>query len=76
MDPFTIHNLPTLGGIFILHSFGNDMVEAVMEHPEVQKFMKSGEKFDVCFLEVFHANALAVSTKTFKTYYFLKYNFS
>jgi hypothetical protein len=52
--------MPTLGSIFMLHKFGGEIVEAVMEHPEVQKFIKSGEKFDVCFLEVFHANALTV----------------
>lgn len=61
MSPFKVHNMPTIVGFFILHSIGNQIVEAVMEHPEIQKFMKSGEKYDVCFLEVFHANALAVS---------------
>lgn len=61
MDPFAIHNYPRLTGIPMLHSYGAKVVIALMENPEMQMFMKSDEKFDVCFLEVFHSNALAVS---------------
>lgn len=65
MDPFHVHNLPGIMGLPILSSIGGRIVAAVMEHPEVKKLMESGQKFDVCFLEVFHANALAV--KKFKS---------
>lgn len=47
-------------GILMLHGIGRDILKEVMEHPKVIEFMKSDEKYDVCFLESFHANALAV----------------
>lgn len=48
-------------GVPFLHFIGNKLTGVVMENEEVQKFMKREEKFDVCFLESFHANALTVS---------------
>lgn len=32
-----------------------------MNHPNLQSFMKSNEKFDICFMESFNADAFVVS---------------
>ena len=53
--------MPKLIEIPILHNFGNALVELVMENEDVRNFIKTREKFDVCFLETFHSNALSVS---------------
>lgn len=60
-NPFVIHRLPSVMEIPMLHGIGKDIVKGVMEHPKVIEFMKSDEKFDICFLESFHANSLTVS---------------
>lgn len=57
-NPFEIRKLPKFIGIQFLQHMGKETVTTVMEHPNVRKLMKSDEKFDVCFLEVFHAHAL------------------
>jgi hypothetical protein len=60
-DPFVIHKMPQILVLSILHGLGSKLVPVVMEHPKVVEFMKSGEKYDICFLEVFHASAFTVS---------------
>lgn len=39
---------------------GSDLVHAVMSHPNVQELMNSEEKFDICIIEVFNADAFSV----------------
>lgn len=41
---------------------GSDLVITVLEHPAVIKLLESDEKFDVCVIEVFNADALIVSS--------------
>lgn len=55
---FELH--PVLA-IFIMAPMGADLVEVYMKHPEVQKLLKSDERFDVCVFENFLADALLVS---------------
>lgn len=47
--------------VFMLYSFGAMGVEMTMEHEGVKKLMESGEKFDVCVLEIFNTDAAIVS---------------
>ncbi|KAL7024823.1 hypothetical protein ACKWTF_013204 [Chironomus riparius] len=58
-SPFDMAKMPKLLEIPILHNFGNALVELVMENQNVRNFIKTKEKFDVCFLETFHGNALS-----------------
>jgi hypothetical protein len=44
-----------------LYKLGIDTVNTYMEHPEILKFMKSEQKFDVCIIEIFNADALLVN---------------
>ena len=60
-DPFNLRKMPKILGIPFLHNVGNELVEVVMENDKVRNFIKTREKFDVCFLEVFHFHALSVS---------------
>ena len=41
------------------------MVTAYLSHPEVKTLMDSGEKFDVCIIEMFNADAFLVSSTSF-----------
>jgi hypothetical protein len=43
-----------------LYNFGVDLVHTFMTHPEVIKFMNDKEKFDVCVIEIFNADAFLV----------------
>lgn len=61
LNAFQIHKIPKLGSIAFLYNLGNQLVNVVMQHAEIQKLMKSKEQFDICILEIFHANALSVS---------------
>lgn len=60
-DPFKIANMPRILEIPFLHNVGNDLVEVLMENKNVRNFIKTREKFDVCFMETFHFNAMSVS---------------
>lgn len=60
INGFQVGNLHPLMSIPFLYKLGNDMVESHMIHPEIQKLMQSGEKFDVCIIEVFNVDALLV----------------
>lgn len=44
----------------MLFKMGSDLVHSVMVHSNVQTLMNSGEKFDVCIIEVFNADAFIV----------------
>lgn len=60
-------NIFDIGGIHpafvisILFSMGKQLVTSYLEFPEIQKFMKSDEKFDVCIIEAFNADAMLVN---------------
>lgn len=53
---------PTLV-ITFLYKLGIDTVDAYLQHPNVQKLLKSDEKFDVCVIEIFNADAFLVSRR-------------
>ncbi|KAL7024822.1 hypothetical protein ACKWTF_013204 [Chironomus riparius] len=59
IDPFKLRKLPLIAGIPFLHWMGNKFAKLVIEHENVQKLLNSKEKFDVCFLETFHGNAMS-----------------
>lgn len=59
-NPFTFGKLPSALMIFMLYNFGALGVEMLMENDNIQTLMNSGEKFDVCVLEVFNIDALMV----------------
>lgn len=46
-----------------LSKIGGDLVEIYMQHANVINLMKSGEKFDVCIIELFQADAFLVRQK-------------
>jgi hypothetical protein len=46
--------------VTFLYKLGGDMIHTYMKHPEVVKFLNSGEKFDVCVIEMFNADAFLV----------------
>lgn len=56
-----MHNAPVPIVLPILFKMGSDLVNEVMVHPEVQNLLKSNEKFDVCIIEIFNADAFLVS---------------
>ena len=41
--------------------FGADMVKSVMKSENLEAFLKTDEKFDVCIMELFGNEALMVS---------------
>lgn len=61
VNPFTFGKLPIPIMMWSLFSFGAMAVEMTLEHEGVKKLMKSGEKFDICVLEIFNVDAAAVS---------------
>ncbi|KAG5672607.1 hypothetical protein PVAND_002722 [Polypedilum vanderplanki] len=58
-NAFIIRKMPKITQFTFLHSMGNKLVDAVMNNTNVKEFMKRKEKFDICFLETFHTNALS-----------------
>lgn len=46
-----------------LSKIGGDLVEIYMQHANVINLMESGEKFDVCIIELFQADAFLVRQK-------------
>lgn len=61
MNAFVLRKLPKIISAPFLHNWGNEIASDVLEHSKVQEFLKKKEKFDICFLEVFHVNSLSVS---------------
>lgn len=51
---------PAVGLVF-LYLMGNDLVNSYMSNPVVNEFLKEDEKFDVCVIEIFNADAMLVS---------------
>jgi hypothetical protein len=39
---------------------GNDMVQMILNNGQVQDFLKSNEKYDVCIVETFNIDAVLV----------------
>lgn len=60
-NPFTFANMPAPVMFGMLMWMGAEIFEQTVTHPEVQKLMNSGEKFDVCVIEIFNTEALTVS---------------
>lgn len=46
--------------LYFLSKLGIVTVDAYMQHPNVQKLLNSKDKFDVCVLETFNADAFMV----------------
>jgi hypothetical protein len=49
--------MPKMLMLFMLYQFGAMAVDFALTHDGVKKLMASDEKFDVCVLEVFNADA-------------------
>jgi hypothetical protein len=59
-NPFMLGDMHPLVIISVLYDFGANLVRTFMEHPEVVKFMDRKEKFDICVIENFNADAFLV----------------
>lgn len=59
-DAFKFGSTP-LVSFYLMYSMGADVSETYMKHPKVTKLLKSNEKFDVCIIEIFGADALLVN---------------
>lgn len=62
---FNAFEIGTIHPVFMipfLYQMGSDLVISTLEHPGVVKLLESNEKFDVCLMEVFNADALIVSS--------------
>jgi hypothetical protein len=49
--------MPKMIMLFMLYNFGAMAVDFAMTHEGVRRLMDSGEKFDVCVIEVFNGDA-------------------
>lgn len=58
MNPFIFGKYPAIGTLVTLTNMNADLVDLFMKDVEVQKFLKSNEKFDVCVFEIFLTDAL------------------
>lgn len=58
MNPFIFGKYPAIGTIVVLSKMNADIVDLFMSDTEIQKFMKTDQKFDVCLLEIFNVDAL------------------
>lgn len=56
--------------LLILYYHGTMGVKMTMEHEGVRKLMDSGEKFDVCVLEIFNVDAVMVRFLRYILYLF------
>lgn len=61
VNPFSFGKIPIPIMMISLFYFGAMSVDMTMEHEGVRKLMDSGEKFDVCVLEIFNNDAAVVS---------------
>lgn len=66
LNGFTLGNMSPVMIMTFLYKLGNDLVNAYMTNPAVLNFLKEDEKFDVCIIEIFNADALLVSTIKFQ----------
>lgn len=57
---FLIGTMHPLAAVAFLFKMGSDLVHQCMEHDGVQKLLKSNEKFDICIIEIFNADAMLV----------------
>lgn len=60
-NAFEFGDLDAIETGILISKFGVDLIDAYMQHPEVQNFMKSNKKFDICVMEAFNADAFVVS---------------
>lgn len=59
-NAFFLGDMNPLMLLAFLYDFGENMVTTYMKHPNVLKFMKSDQHFDVCIIENFNADAFLV----------------
>jgi len=55
---FEFRKIPGIFLFTFLYSMGAELVDSVMTHDKVLKLMKSKEKYDICVVEIFNADAL------------------
>jgi hypothetical protein len=60
-NAFKLRNMPPFVMMNFLYSMGELMVETYLSHPNLEKLIKSDEKFDICLFENFNTEALFVS---------------
>jgi hypothetical protein len=58
---FEFGGMPPLLSMFFLFQMGNDLVNSCLSYKGVQDFLKEDQKFDVCVIELFNADAMVVS---------------
>jgi hypothetical protein len=44
--------------LFVINWMAIEIVEHYTSHPKIKDFLKSGQKFDICVIEVFNFDAL------------------
>jgi hypothetical protein len=59
-DVFKAHDRSIVSNMLSFYETSNELVDAVLSHENVQKLLKSEDKFDVCFIDSSHANGLLV----------------
>lgn len=59
-NAFEIEKINPIFMFTFLYQMGADTVEHCMEHPEVIKFMKTKERFDICIVESFNMDSFYV----------------
>lgn len=69
-NAFNLSEMGVIDMISFLYQFGYDLVEGCMENSNITKFMESKQKFDVCIVENFNADAFIVRTPGFITFRF------
>lgn len=62
-NAFDIGNMHPIVTMSFLYKMGSDLVNSYMEYPEIKEFLKTKEKFDVCIIEIFNADAMLVRLK-------------
>lgn len=59
-NPFLLETMGPITTFMFIQKVGVDIVNTYLNHPEVVKFLSSGEKFDVCVIETFNSDAFLV----------------
>lgn len=59
-NPFVLGDISPMILVTFVYKLGGDTINVYMQSPEIIKFMASGEKFDICIIEVFNAEAFLV----------------
>lgn len=62
-NAFDIGNMHPIVTMSFLYKMGSDLVNSYLEYPEIKDFLKTKEKFDVCIIEIFNADAMLVRLK-------------